>query len=694
MSLSKFENPPIGHLLNRDYKIHSMDEIDIDTVTPILHTNSIPISSTPVKSDVILAIENKPSYSVYPNISQTYPTTSSSAYVKPHKTPEQIKKEEEDYKRKQKDYDDEINKLITVDVKDEHRKEEINDQDFLEMEFEPLVIPAEDGSTEHTYIQNYQNFAKIINNDFEVVMIYMATFLKTSYKCIKDNDTIVWYFEKAVSAEDIDNQRLHFISDIIKCDDCYYLNSVIVKDIDNNLIRICNSPSCNSTCPIKYVESDNEAENIKIKCMISEIINKVSLYSPITIQYSRRPRDKPDEMSTEDKKFYDELESALTKKHVSHSTNSFTPYGPYGSTNYARHTSGFSMMHNFGTHNSTNKWINNGKTNTVTHAPKNVYIPPKPNQTNKGYQVGEYGAYFKDKKSNIQSGTSYAQNLAEAKPKFGLEPTTDGREYYTYTNSKKDQFQSYVRFITAKIREHQRLIEKNPYNNVNTDESYWGLSTHVLLAKAVELDIMDIAVMANVMYLFDEYILKTNQLVTKRKYLVAFINNNPKVTSIHFLMGIECVINNFSEQLFTDVEEIMDKAYELKYFDINAYDEWYKTPNTFLVPEEFSQKLRQSLCNWRKTIAYSSDTASEDNASSGDDTTVVFNTGLFEGEDINQDMIDMLPDEDYHNAGLLLNTKTTPIRKQKHETTKPYTFNYKTFTLPNESNTPYLELSI
>lgn len=679
MSLSKIVPPPETHPFFRKYSINTLDELNIEnTPTEIPQTFKSQTFTTINSQTPLLAIDNKPPIPPKPSNSSIVNTNNVNNTKKPEKTPEQIQKDKEEANRKQKEYEEELKKAIIIDVVDDYKNDDISDKDILEKEFNVVVVPSETGDKMYTYIENYQEFASLINNDFEIVMIYIASFLKTSYKCIEEEDKKIWYFEDEFSHDDIDNQRLRYISDVVTCNDCHCFNSVIVKDNENNLIRICNSSKCNSTCPIGYTESDIDEENMLINLMIQEITNRVSLYSPITIEYTRLPRKKGKELTEQEKAFHRKLEEALnTKSPTSYSHNVYKPHNnAYNSVyNYS-----YGASHTYGKPKSnitTYDFRNTVNTN-------NVYVPATQNAGNRGggYIPQAYGGYFKDKCNNTKVSSGHVQTISEAKQKFGLQNANDGREYFTYTNSKKENFQLYIRFLTAKIQEHHDLISKDPFNNKETDATYWGLSTNVLLSKAKELNIMDVAVMANVMYLFDNDILETNQLVTKRKYLMAFINNNPEVTGLYFLMGIENIIHDNELALFSKADEIMQIGLEQKYFTLDAYDIWVKTENIYPLPDNFSKKLRNSLQNWRKILC--DDSSSDEEEFASDEEGETMKVELFSDTD---EVGDLLADDGpNYDDKILLNQSHTEYNSE----TFPFKFNSKTFSLENNTGNELL----
>lgn len=580
MSLSKLANPPLEHPLNRDYGIGMKNRVQHEQHVSSMDQYKTNVSVKDIEPVLALTMEpHNPPMKL--NVKPEEP--------KPKKIKTEAELEEQKHKEKleEKKAEEEMKKYITVEVSDYDEEDEDNDKvsELLQFKFDLVLIPSEDGTTNYTYIQNHKDFTKLTKNCFELAMIYFTTKLKTSYKHDKHGNDDIWYLESECDEDKLNDIKLDYIYDCITCDNCYGCNTLLLKDSKNKLIRICALKECNTLCEIEYTKSDDEALNESITIMIQEYLKLVSLYSPIVISFDKQSRPEPKPKSAKDQKLYDTLNDIINGK---------TPSKPGHHGHHGHHYSSI-----------THPLLNRGRGRGILHQSNNAYIPPARNSGNRtgGYNVKKYGNYY-NTSSSLPVSSSYAQNIDAAKKHYNLETTNDNREYFTYTDTKKDKFQAYVRFLSNTVREQNKIMSHNRFNNNtrNPNNNYWGLSSSALLTKAKELDILDIAVMANVMILFDDDILLLNQLNNKRKYLLPFINHQPEISSLYFLFGIEIIIHNYKDKLMDKADEIMTTAYQQNYFTIEIFDKWFNSHNSFLNETKFEKDLRHSLKQWRKFV--------------------------------------------------------------------------------------------
>lgn len=684
MAFSKIPAPPTDHPLGRNFKIQSDENVKVSCLAENDTKAESASHNVSQNKSVVLALDNKPA-------NPTFKT----------KTAEQEEKDKQERIRRTKEQErvrkEAIAKTIIDEVDDSFEHKDIDDLELLDMKFELTYIPSEDGTNIRTYIQNYKDFEALTNNDFKLVIIFMSQVLKTSYGSTQMGDDKSWYIDGEWTSEIIEDIKFKYIDEVLRCWKCHFFCSLISKNKNEELIRICYSENCNWSDIIGYSKSDSEDENTSKQLMMSEMLKCVDEHVPITIVYQKLPIQEPEKIDEKTVKQMEYMEKII-KGDVKPNIHSFgrTHYG-YGPTQrYAN------QYPTYGISNAFNKF-NAGKTfhtgmgrgnRPHNHQP---YVPTI--STNTGIGTPASGGYSVLSNPGFQSSVpvsnGYAQNISEAQKTFDMKPVNDGREFYVYMNTKQDRFQTYLRFLIKLLDKIKEYDAKNPFNNKHNKDDHWELSPSRLLRKAKELDIMDSAVLANVMYLFDENILANKQLVNKRKYLLPFINNDSSATGLSFLTGIEYITENDQDALLPQIDEIMTVAFQLKYFDLDTYDKWYMKSNDAIISPAFATRIRSMLKNWRSG-ASEDDEHSDLSSGYGADTDeehehVVFDADLF-GNMCNNEL------EEFDNV--INGSLPTYTESQKDYSVVPnrqiaveeYDYEPKTFTLDNNDN-DYMTLS-
>jgi hypothetical protein len=574
-SLSEIAFPPESHPLYRDYIISHNSE-------------SITIPKN------MLALEYK---------SNTTTDGIPPLPLKPQLTEEEKKIRNEEVARKLKE---ELALVIIDESVNEMSQKDVDDLLVIRTEFELIYIPNETDTGKRTFIQNYNVFEKLTNNSFVIPMIFMSVMLDTIYQKIDTTDGVMWAFERECTPDEVEQAKYQYIDDMLMCTDCNSFNSTIVKNSNNELVRICSSSNCNSVRIIEYTKSDDDVENASRQFMMSEILQNVPIYHPITVHMEKiEPTDSPTKPSEDKIKLCELMQSIMDGKIDPLLQPQHYHYNGWNydmSPNKMHYNSHFHKFPN-GTDLGNNSFRN------TSYIPNNVHVPAGYGSISQatGYNVTRYGDHFNKPSvispSNSGISSGYVQTLSQAKQDFGLQYEDDERKYFTYNNSKKDKFQAYLRFMIDKINEQSKTIAKESYGKTGASiENNLGFAPVVLLKKAKELDCVDVAVMANVMYLFDENIIKSNQLINKRKYLLPFINSStvtPETIGVFFLIGIEYLIENNENELMTSADKIMKVALQQKYFDLEAFDKWMAIENNHITTQDFSIRLRRYLVSWR-----------------------------------------------------------------------------------------------
>jgi hypothetical protein len=689
-SLSDITSPPESHPLCRNFCIDNTQK----TKTIITTDNNSSLIANP-PAHVSRTITDKP-------LALEYNSNTSTVYgkpalpPKPQLTEEEKKERNEEAERKLKE---ELALVIIDKTVDEINEKDIDDLQVIQKEFEIIHIPNEMGTGIRTFIHNYREFEELTNNSFILPMIFMSVMLETTYQKIDTvEEGVMWAFNRECTQDEVEQAKYQYIDDIVMCTDCNAFNSTIAKNSHDELIRICASSNCRSVRVIEYTKSDDDAENISRQFMMSEILENVVLYSPITVQMEKIDSLEPIKEPSEEKiKLCKHMQDIIDGKidPPLYEPRSWNHGSVYNSGRYSSSWQG--PIYGIGR--------GSRPANHVVHVPSNVHVPTGFSTSTKatGYGVSRYGNHFSQpsvvatNNSGISSG--YVQSLSQAKKQFGLQEEDDDRKFFTYTNSKKDKFQAYLRFLIQKITDQSTILEKEPYGKSSTTtENFWGLAPVVLLNKARELDCIDVAVMANVMYLFDENIIKSNQLINKRKYLLPFINSAIAISEsigVFFLIGLEYLIENNENELMTSVEQIMTIGMQQKYFDMEAFDKWMAIENNYITTQDFSTRLRRNLVSWRGETDNASNEGQFSNAVSTDvsddevdddgftnGTPLKFNTNLF--ADINDDELqteltnDSLPSYD------------ESISVKKDIIKDSFVFNPKTLVIENVTKSPFI----
>ena len=679
MQLSEISSPPDAHPLNRNFKVNGVDNISVK-----LNTDKKTEIET---AKPILAIDCKPANPQMPVVMS-----------KPKKTEAELKEEAEQKKKeaeeRSKKLQEEIAKTIIVEVDDTYDEKEVDDSELLRFEFELTHIPSEDGNTMRTYLQNYNGFEALTDNKFELILHYMCARLKTSYGKTNFGDDSLWFLEGKFTSDDIELIKYNYINEILRCAKCNFFNSNILKNKKGELMRICCSQNCARTEIIEYIPSGNEDEDTSRQFMLSEMSSCVDTYVPINVVYQKLPHKEGEKLDDKVVKQMEYMQKVLDGK-ITPNVNSFSGYRGYTGYSYGGH-SNFNFnrfgIHHHGPHYSYTPPTGIGRgARPANHVPKvpitvgglaNTGTP-----TTGGYSVLNYS-----NRPSVPTSHGYVQSINQVKKHFGLEPVDDGREFYVYMDSKKDKFHAYVKYLIKLLNKRKEYKKKHPFSSTDKFDDNWELSPTSLLRKAKELDILELAVMANVMYLFDENIIEQNQLINKRKFLLPFINNNTESAGLSFLLGIEYIINMDEETLLSKSGQILTIAYQQKYFDLETYDKWYKETNTDFISEEFAKKIRFALTAWKKSVEDDDDddssvaTDSSADEMDVDNQAVTFDANLFgnmsadELKDIEGFVNDNVPPS-YSSS-----QKEYGTSKRRQVSVEPFTAQDKTFALDNTSH--------
>lgn len=677
MQLSEISSPPDAHPLNRNFKVNGINNISIK---PDKSKKTETKTAQP-----LLAIDCKPANPVM-----------STHMSKPQKTEAELKEEAKQKKKdmeiKNKKAEEEIAKTIIVDVDDNYDEKEIDDSDLLRFEFELTQIPSEDGKTMRTYLQNYKAFEELTDNKFELILHYMCARLKTSYGKSTFGAETIWFLEREFQSDYVELVKYNYINEILRCDKCNFFSSNILKNEDGELMRICCSHNCSRTEIIEYIPSGDDDEDTSRQCMLAEMSGCVDTYIPINVTYEKLPHKKVDKLDDKAVKQMEYMQKVLDGK-IKPNVSSFGGYQkPYNNFNFNFNFNKFGIHHTPQYSYTPTNGVGRGS-RPIGHSP-HVPITIGGSAGTGNPSTGGYSVLNYSRRPSVPTSHGYVQSISQVKKHFGLSTVDDGREFYVYMDSKKDKFHSYVKYLIKLLNKRKEYKRKHPFSATDKFDDNWELSPTSLLRKAKELDILELAVMANVMYLFDENIIDQNQLINKRKFLLPFINNNTESAGLSFLLGIEYIINLDEEVLLSKADQILTIAYQQKYFDMETYNKWYKETNTEFIDEAFAKKIRFTLTGWKKSTE-DDDSGSSVTSSSEDEAdmdieheTVAFDADLFGN---------MTADELKDMESLVDNTgppSYVDSQKQKQYSTikrrqisvEPFTAQDKTFALDNTSH--------
>lgn len=631
--------PPNGHILSRDYKIMTCDSsvtesnssVDTSNIMPEKVRNAIESHfqnkgttiPTTTSTDATLMLDNKPYYTA------PKPPVPPRTVSKPKKTPEQLKEESNERERITKER---IAKHIKVDVVDKIVDKEI-DTEMIDYDFELSYFPSEDGKETITIIINFKKFEKLLHNGFELMMMYMAYLLKTDYYHNKIDETNEsWAFGRECSSDEVDVAKCDFMQDVLFCYNCYGYNTYIVKNEKNEIIQICCDNKCLSTNKIEYTTTETGDEP-----PINKMIKVLSMKNELIITYDKLDREKSTvPISEEQKKLLEKLEKGMKgeidtgfrKNYYGHNS-SFHNYG-YGSSNQSYNTTNYG--HNVGCNSSSiyNHSSNNTKPINYTGGSSNhsshIHIPVG-SSSKSGFNVSKYGTAFKRHGGTTGVSTpGVAQSIGTPRVTYGFKRVDDGRENLVYADNKKEKFRIYTQFLGDTIKKQKEYIKHNTFADKDSLDSsleeHWDINIATLLPKAEELEIENEAILANIMMLFNQHILEHNQLISKRKFILPFVQSDE--SKLYFLFGIEVLIEHYKDILIDHITKIMSLAYQENYFDIESLDKWFISKNEFIEEPSFGDSLRIKLTAWRLELddnpdsdVFDKETCSDSDSSNG-----------------------------------------------------------------------------
>ena len=626
-------------------------------------------------------------------------------FVKPSKTKAEI---EADAKLKEEELQQELKKHIIKQIEDDYKDRTVNDSKMFSTKLKLQDLPAEDGNMV-TYIINADEFDNVLQNDFKIMLVYMAFHMNThGFEHQLIDNKHIWSFNRQCSEKEVYEAHLSFIDDMIRCRVCYCFVSQLTKR-DNNLVQICSE--CSNSEIIEFDNSDNGGQNPSV--IIDEILKLVPDYGTVTIDierlnkedYSGPARVETDESKTLMQKLEDVKNGKLNiplginsigfghwaSPHINHQ-----PY-PY---QYNPHTSHHNIPHH---HNVGNSTFHH------THQPFN--------HTN-GYPVTQYGNYFNKTDQNGSAG--HSQHIVADASKFGFQPANDKRHENTYTppsNNYKENFRKFAEYLNRELKEKYEPITIN------------------LITKAQDLNLENEAILVIMMVMFNEKLIVENQLVTKRAKIMPFINLNPDESGKYFLLGLEALIELCQETLEPDTIKILNKAYTLKYFTIKSLINWFTTENDFVTSSDWVKKFRASVEQFKNTLIETenalnmpfnnvievtdkmdtddendTDSSTSNESDLSDDSVVdygvkhkpeniKFDTSLFQDIDIDKLTIDMLereqlfgPDninDDLQHLQTIAENEPPPLYTETAENALQYLYTDKMYTFENPYKSPY-----